>query len=73
MELTPFKCWDGKKHKWEAQHGVPSGWQTWCEKCGSTALLRRKYLIAGKWEFIKNSEKKPIFNVPEFFKHQEAN
>jgi len=72
MELTPSKCWDGKKHDWDAQHGDIHGWQVWCKKCGCKAVFRRKLVIAGKWELAKNHKGDPIFAVPEFFKHQEA-
>ena len=66
MKLTYNKCWDGGKHQWDASHGGSSSWQVWCNKCGCMSLFRRQYIIAGKWEVVKNSEGNPIFKVPEY-------
>ena len=67
MELTPNKCWDGKKHDWQSESGSPPYWQGWCKKCGSKSLFRRKYMIAGNFEMVKNAKREPIFSKPKFF------
>jgi len=67
MELTYNKCWDGKKHKWDAQHSNFPYWHTWCSKCGSMAVFTRKFALVGKWNMEKNKKGEYIFRPPEFF------